>query len=343
MNTLLGFLLFSFAINSALIVPFINLLYNLKFQRPSRKTSDLMGKVNSVFNYLHKQKSGTPVGGGILIILTTSLLYLLISTLLRLVGADGTSVYDLRSEVTLIFAAFLLFGLLGLYDDIVKFFDIKSTYGVGISWRTKLAAQLVLGLGIGWYMFSHMGISILNIPSLGVINLGWLFVPFAALVITGFSNAVNITDGLDGLASGLLMITLFALIILAVSIIDTPITLFIALWLGGILAFIYFNTYPARIFLGDVGALSFGATLAVIGLLLGKIIAVCIIGGFFLLELFTSFIQILGKRYLGRRLLPLSPFHLWLQSVGWEEPKVVARAWLGGIILAIFGLWLAFL
>ncbi|MFH2019060.1 MAG: hypothetical protein ABII80_00360, partial [bacterium] len=140
MNTLLGFLLFSFAINSALIVPFINLLYNLKFQRPSRKTSDLMGKVNSVFNYLHKKKSGTPVGGGILIILTTSLLYLLISTLLRLVGADGTSVYDLRSEVTMIFAAFLLFGLLGLYDDIVKFFDIKSTKGVGMSWRTKLAA-----------------------------------------------------------------------------------------------------------------------------------------------------------------------------------------------------------
>ena len=95
--------------------------------------------------------------------------------------------------------------------------------------------------------------------------------------------------------------------------------------------------------MGDVGALSFGATLAVIGLLYGKIIAVAIIGGVFILEFATSAIQMFGKRYLGRRLLPLSPFHLFLQSVGWEEPKVVTRAWLAGIVLAIFGLWLAFL
>jgi phospho-N-acetylmuramoyl-pentapeptide-transferase len=173
--------------------------------------------------------------------------------------------------------------------------------------------------------------------------MGWVFVPFSALVITGFSNAVNITDGLDGLAGGLLMICLFALIMLGISILDTPITLFIALWLGGLIAFLYFNTFPARIFLGDVGALSFGATLAVIGLMLGKIIAVFIIGGIFILEIASSSIQMFGKRYLGRRLLPLSPFHLWLQSIGWEEPKIVARSWLAGIILALFGLWLAYL
>ena len=214
---------------------------------------------------------------------------------------------------------------------------------MGISWRAKLVGQLLIGLGIGWYMYQTMGISIVNIPYLGVVNLGWVYVPFAALVITGFSNAVNITDGLDGLASGLLMITLFALTILATSILDTPITLFLALWIGAILAFLYFNTYPARIFLGDVGALSFGATLAVIGLMLGKIVAVFVIGGFFLLEIATSSVQMFGKRYLGRRLLPLSPFHLWLQSIGWEEPKIVARSWLAGIVLAIFGLWLAFL
>jgi phospho-N-acetylmuramoyl-pentapeptide-transferase len=151
-----------------------------------------------------------------------------------------------------------------------------------------------------------------------------------------------VTDGLDGLAGGLLMITLFALIILATSILDTPITLFIALWLGGLLAFLYFNTYPARITMGDVGALSFGATLAVIGLMLGKIIAVTIIGSLFVLEIASSSIQMFGKKFLGRRLLPLSPVHLWLQSIGWEETKIVSRAWLAGIILALFGLWLAF-
>ncbi len=342
MNNLLGFLLFSFTINAALIVPFINLLYNLKFQRPERGTADFMGTVNSIFNRLHKKKAGTPVGGGLLIIVATTVLFFGVTGMLRLVGADMQSVYDYRGEINVIFATFILYGLLGLYDDIIKFFG-KSSSLVGISWRFKLIGQIVIGLGIGWYLFHNLGISIINIPYFGVVDLGWFFIPLSALIITAFSNAVNVTDGLDGLAGGLLMITLFALIILATSILDTPITLFIALWLGGILAFLYFNTFPARITMGDVGALSFGATLAVIGLMLGKIIAVTIIGAIFVIEILSSSIQMFGKRYLGRRLLPLSPVHLWLQSIGWEETKIVTRAWLAGIILALFGLWLAFL
>lgn len=342
MNNLLGFLLFAFTINAALIIPFINLLYNLKFQRPGRRTTDLMGTVNSVFNKLHRKKAGTPVGAGLLIIVVTTVLFVAVTLMLRIVGANMQSVYDYRSEINILFATFILYGLLGLYDDVTKFFGNTSRL-VGISWRFKLLGQVLIGLGIGWYLFHNLGISIVNVPYFGVIDLGWFFVPMTAFVITSFSNAVNITDGLDGLSGGLLMITLFALIILATSILDTPITLFIALWLGGILAFLYFNTYPARITMGDVGALSFGATLAVIGLLLGKIIAVTIISGLFILEIATSAIQIFGKKYLGRRLLPLSPFHLWLQSIGWEEPKIVIRAWLAGIILALFGLWLAFL
>lgn len=342
MNNLLGFLLFSFTINAALIVPFINLLYNLKFQRPGRHTADFMGTVNSVFNRLHRKKAGTPVGGGLLIILSTVFLFILVTSTLRLIGADMGSVYDYQKELNVLFATFILYGLLGLYDDVIKFFG-KTSRLVGISWRIKLLGQIVIGLGIGTYLYRSLGISIINIPYFGVLDLGWFFVPFAAFILTAFSNAVNITDGLDGLAAGLLMISLFALIILATSILDTPITLFLALWLGGIIAFLYFNTFPARIFLGDVGALSFGATLAVIGLMLGKIVAVTIIGGLFVLEIATSSLQMFGKRYLGRRLLPLSPFHLWLQSIGWEETKVVTRAWLAGIILALFGLWLAFL
>lgn len=342
MNTLLGFLLFSFTINAALIVPFINILYTLKFQRPSQKTTDFMGVTNSVYNKLHKKKAGVPVGGGLLIIITTSLLYGLVSGMLTIVGAPVGSVYPYQKELNVLFATFILFGLLGLYDDIVKFFGGKSGM-VGIRMRSKLLIQIVLGLGIGYYLYQSMGISILNIPYLGVWDLGWVFVPFAAFIIIAFSNAVNITDGLDGLAPGLLMITLFALTLIAASILDTPIALFLALWLGGLIAFLYFNTYPARIHLGDVGALSFGATLATIALLLGKVVAVAVISGVFILEIATSSLQIFGKRYLGRKLIPISPFHLWLQKIGWEEPKIVARSWLAGIILALFGLWLAFI
>ena len=342
MQTLLGFFLFSFTINSALIVPFIDKLYELKFQRPKEKTADFMGKVNSVFNKLHQKKAGTPVGGGILIILSTTLLFMLVSTMLRLVGAEITSVYPIRSEMVAIFAAFILYGLLGLYDDIVKFFG-SSYKKVGISWRVKLIFQLVFGAIIGYYLKSGLGISIVNLPFVGVIDMGWLFVPFTSIVIAGFSNAVNITDGLDGLAGGLLMIALFATIVISAGVLDTPIALFIALWLGGIIAFLYFNTYPARIHMGDVGALSFGATLAVIALLLGKIVAISIVCGLFIAEFCSSLIQMFGKKYLGRRLLPISPIHLWLQSLGWEESKIVNRAYLAGIILAMFGLWLAVL
>lgn len=341
-NTLFGFLLFSFTINAALIVPFINLLYKLKFQQPAKLNKDFLGKVNQRFNKHHQNKQGTPVGGGLLIIITTSFLFLITITALKLVGSIITSVYPMNKEITVIFATFVFYGLLGLYDDIVKFFDVGGPK-IGLKMKEKLISQLALGSAIGWYLYSSLGISILNIPYFGVIELGFWYVPFAALVITGFSNAVNITDGLDGLSSGLLMIALFAITILASSILDTPTSLFLALWLGGIIAFLYFNTYPARIFLGDVGALSFGATLAVIGLLLGNIIAISVICGIFIIEISSSFIQIFGKKYLGRKLLPLSPAHLWLQDQGWDEPKIVTRAWLAGIILAIFGLWLAFL
>ncbi len=342
MSLLLGFLLFSFTINAALIVPFIDLLYLLKFQKTGRHTKDFLGKVNKVFNSLHQQKAGTPIGGGLLIIVTTTILFFLSMVSLRLSGAQITHVYPISQEITVIFITYISFGLLGLYDDIAKFFNLNQGR-VGIGMKEKLLFQLTLGGLIGWYLYRVMGIDLINIPYFGTLKLGWFFIPMASFLITAFSNAVNITDGLDGLASGLLMISLFALVILAFSILDTPITLFISLWLGGLLAFLYFNTYPARIFLGDVGALSFGATLAVIGLLLGKIIAVTIIGGLFVVEVLSSFIQIMGKKYLHRRLLPLTPFHLWLQSIGWDEPKIVARAWLAGIILALFGLWLALL
>jgi len=176
---------------------------------------------------------------------------------------------------------------------------------------------------------------------LGVINLGWLYVPFAAFVIVSFANAVNITDGLDGLASGILFIALLAFWVLSASILDTPLSVFLALWIGALIAFLYFNVFPARIFLGDVGALSFGATLAVAGLLLGKIIALILIGGIFIFEISTSLLQLLSKKYRKKKIFTAAPFHLLLQEAGWPEPKIVMRFWLAASVLALFGLWLA--
>jgi len=173
--------------------------------------------------------------------------------------------------------------------------------------------------------------------------LGWWYLPFATLVIISFANAFNITDGLDGLASGLLMIALAAFWIISASILDTPLSVFIAIWLGSLIAFLYFNIFPARIFLGDVGALSFGATMAVVGLILGKAPALVVIGGVFVVEVVSSLIQLLAKKFLHRKIISVAPFHLWLQYNGWPEPKIVMRMWVVSIILAIFGLWIAML
>ncbi|HCQ92797.1 TPA: hypothetical protein DIU13_02330 [Candidatus Beckwithbacteria bacterium] len=139
----------------------------------------------------------------------------------------------------------------------------------------------------------------------------------------------------------MMMVALFAFWYLSASILDTPLSFFLALWLGSLIAFLYFNVFPARIWLGDVGALSFGATFAVVGLLLGKVMALIVIGGIFVAEILSSLVQLVGKKFLGRKVFPVSPIHLWLQLIGWEESKIVNRAYLASIMLAIFGVWLA--
>jgi len=174
-----------------------------------------------------------------------------------------------------------------------------------------------------------------------VLDLGIWYIPFAAFVIVAFSNAYNITDGLDGLAVGLLLICLAVFEVIAVGNLDTPLLFFISLWAGGLFAFLYFNVWPARLFLGDAGALSFGAMLAVIGLITGKILALVVIGGIFVLEAASSLIQIISWKFFKKPILPLAPIHHTFLAKGWNEPKIVMRAWILGLLLAVFGLWLA--
>lgn len=341
MALFLGLLIFSFIINSILVVPFINFLYKLRFLRQKQETRDFLGKLTPIFDRFHKHKVGTPVGGGLLIITTVALLYALLFPLISFLGVLVTAVYPIKEELNILFFSFISFGLLGLYDDFKKFFGFKQIGFFGLRLRHKFLIQWVLAFIIALLLYQNLGINFVHIPFFGIIRLGWWYVPFAAFVIVSFANSFNITDGLDGLSCGLLMICLFAFWILSASILDTTLSVFLSLWIGALIAFLYFNVYPARIWLGDVGALSFGATLAVVGLLLGKIMALVIIGGLFVVEVGSSLIQILSKKFLKRRAFAVAPFHLWLQNRGWEEPKIVIRAWLAGIMLAIFGLWLA--
>lgn len=338
----LGLLIFSFIVTSLVIVPFIDLLYHLKFQRAKQKTRDVFGMLTPIFDKFHKQKAGVPVGGGLLVILVVSLLFMGILPLMSAFGIDVTSVYANHvAEVNVLFFTFLSFGILGLYDDIKKFFGFEKTKFFGLRAPFKLFLQVVLAVIIACMLYFQLGISILYIPFIGTFELGWWFIPFAVFVIVSFANAVNITDGLDGLASGVLMISLFGLWFLSASILDVPLSLFLSLWIGSLVSFLYFNVFPARLFLGDVGALAFGAALGVVGLLLGKVAAVVVIGFVFVLEAWSSLMQIGGRRFLKRKIFPAAPFHLTLQQHGWEEPKIVQRVWLMQIMLTLFGVWLA--
>ncbi|MBI4065389.1 phospho-N-acetylmuramoyl-pentapeptide-transferase [Candidatus Gottesmanbacteria bacterium] len=343
MELLLGILLFSWMLHSILYIPFIKLLYTWKFQRLKQKTKDVFDKRTPIFDRFHQKKAGTPVGGGLLIIGVTTILFPLILLLLHYFWVPITSVYPLKSEVKILLFTFVSFGILGLFDDIKKTFVWVKTDFIGLRLRHKLILEIILATVISFWLVHDLRIGIFYLPFLGVIHLGWWFIPFAVFVVIAFANAYNITDGLDGLSSGVLMIALTAFWFLSASILDTPLSLFIALWIGGLLAFLYFNVYPARIMLGDVGALSFGATMAVVGLILGKAPALVVIGFIFIIEVASSLIQLLAKKYLHRKLFSAAPFHLWLQYHGWEEPKIVMRFWVIAIVLAIFGLWLALL
>lgn len=336
----LGLLLFSFLITSILVVPFINLLYKLKFQRQKQVTLDFQNKKTPIFDKFHSQKSGTPVGGGLLIIVAVSILFAILLPILKFSKIFISSNYQINKELIVIFFTFISFGLLGLCDDIYKFFGFKKTGFFGLKMIHKLILQFILSALISGYIYFSLGIDFIYLPFFGAINLGLFYIPVSIVIIIAFSNFFNITDGLDGLSCGLLMICLFAFWILSNSSLDTPISVFLTLWIGALIAFLYFNVFPARLWLGDVGALSFGATIAVIALLLGKVVPLLIVGSPFIIEGLTSAIQIVSKKYFGKKVFPAAPIHLTLQKMGWEEPKIVTRAWLAGIILAIFGLWL---
>ncbi|MFS8158682.1 MAG: phospho-N-acetylmuramoyl-pentapeptide-transferase [Candidatus Roizmanbacteria bacterium] len=335
----------SLLVNGVLIVPFIDILYRLKLQRADQKTKDLQNKHTPIFDKFHSHKAGTPVGGGILIVIATVFLFGIGIWLLNVFGKDITSNYQhIGSEIKILLFTFISFAALGLYDDVKTIFvlDKKSFYGLRM-WH-KLIIEIILGAIISYWMVAELKINIVNIPFVGVFDLDWAYVPFATFVIVAFANAVNITDGLDGLSAGVLTITLLAFWVISVTILDTPLLVFIAVWLGGLIAFLYFNVNPARLFLGDTGALSFGATFAIIGLLLGKTFTIPIIGGVFVVEIVTSLVQILSKRFRnGKKVFPAAPLHLWLQYLGWPEHKIVMRAWIFSLFFALVGLMIAFM
>ncbi len=334
MAQLLGLILLSLFITGILIVPFIDFLYKAKLRRQNQKTLDPFNKPATTFDKYNAWKVGTPFGGGALIIPVVSILAL---------WSYGILDVDVNLwEVIVLLFALVSFGLLGLYDDIKKLIPDSKKHSIfGLRLRHKFIIQWALAFIIALMIYFQLGYNFIFIRGFGLADIGFVYIIVATFAIVSFVNAFNFADGLDGLASGLFLICLGAFLAISAAQLDQTLGIFIALLIGSVGAFLYFNIYKARIWLGDVGSMSLGAVLAVIGLLTGKIFALAIIGGFFVIEVGSSLIQLMGKKFLGRRIFPAAPFHLMLLQRGWEEPKIVMRAWLFGFLFAVLGLYIA--
>ena len=329
MTQLLGLVLLSFVLTSVLMVPFIDFLFSLK-RRYEQKRKEEKKSETPIHDKLMKADINTPSGGGILLILI----------LLLFTAAMSFTSFGGQASLKILLFTLFSFGALGFADDLKLILTRRKGKFLGLGRKKMLSIQIILALIIAAMLYL-MGLNNLYIWGLGNFIIDIWYIPLAAFVIISFANAYNISDGLDGLSAGLLLIFLFAFLALASQGLDMTLASFIGIWIGTLFAFLYFNVWPARIFLGDAGALAFGATLAVVGLLTGKILALAIIGGMFVIIAFSSLIQILSKKILKNKILPVSPIHMYFKYIGWEEPKIVMRFWLAQGMFAILGLWLA--
>ncbi len=272
----------------------------------------------------HQMKSGTPTMGGVLIL--TSILFSV------LIFAP-TSL-----EAWLAVLATLAFGAIGFWDDFIKVVRKRS---LGLRAKHKLLLQIVVSILFTLlYLHTEGGDSALKIPFTDqTFQLGWLYVPFVVLWFTGFSNAVNLTDGLDGLAAGVTAVVAAALLFVAFQSGNIGIIVFCAALLGACLAFLLFNHYPAKVFMGDTGSLALGGAITAVSVLTNTEILLIIIGGVYVLETLSVILQVISFQTTGRRIFLMSPLHHHFELKGYKETQVVKGFCFVSILFSIIGIF----
>lgn len=295
--------------------------------------------VESLYD-LHKHKQGTPTMGGVLIVLAIT-----ISTIL------WANVINQYVMLTLI--AFLWLALVGFADDYIKVIKKRN---LGLTARMKLLSQILLGLFIAGYIMIFTPIpATLSVPFLKqfILNFGLFYIIFVILVIASSSNAVNLTDGLDGLAIGCTIIAAITYALLSyiagnykmseyLNVFYLPgsgeLSIFCAAMVGAGLGFLWFNSYPANVFMGDTGSLALGGGIGVVAVFIKKEFLLFLVGGIFVIEALSVLLQILWFKTTKKRLFLMSPIHHHFQLLGWPESKITIRFWIVAIVMALFSL-----
>lgn len=320
----LGFLGFIF---SMLITPiYTNLAYKYEWWKKPRETATT-GEAATVFNKLHaaKHKRHIPTMAGVIFVAATALVTLLFNLE--------------RTETWLPLAAFVGAGALGLLDDVI---NIKgSGKGVaGLPSKLKLLLTTVIALVGGWFFYYKLDVSSVQIPFVSdPLFIGWLIIPLFVLVVVSTANAVNISDGLDGLAGGLATSAFASYAVIALLQERFGIAAFCMTIVGGLLSYTWFNIHPARFFMGDVGSFALGTALGVVAMITDTVFILPIIGLLFVVEAGSSLIQILSKKLRnGKKVFKIAPIHHHFEASGWEETKVTMRFWVIGQVTGVIGL-----
>lgn len=303
------------------------LAYKYKFWKKQRSTSTT-GEKLEVFTKLHanKFKRNIPTMAGIIFVVAITVV---------------TFFFNLdRGQTWLPLAALLGGAIVGILDDLINVRGEGSGVA-GLRSNLKFVMITAIGLGLGWFFFAKLGIGTIHVPFIGDLALGWVIIPLFAFIVVAAGNAVNISDGLDGLAGGLLAISFGAFGIIALLQSQLFLSGFCFTVVGALLSYLWFNIYPARFFMGDVGSFALGTSLGVVAMLTNTLLLLPIIGIVFVIEAGSSLIQIFSKRVFKKKIFLSAPIHHHLEASGWPETKVTMRFWVIGYVAAFIGILMA--
>ena len=301
--------------------------YRYKFWKKQRSASTT-GEKLEVFTKLHaaKFRRNIPTMAGIIGVVAIAVV---------------TVCFNLdRTQTWLPFAALVGGAAVGLLDDIINLRSGgKGTAGLRSS--VKFTLIMLIGAVLGWFFWAKLGVHSVHVPFVGDIELGMWVVPLFTLAVVATGNAVNISDGLDGLAGGLLMASFGAYGVIALLQGQYVLAAFCFSVAGALLAYLWFNIHPARFFMGDVGSFAYGAALGVVAMMTNTLFLLPVIGVVFVIEGGSSTLQILSKKIRKKKIFLSAPIHHHLEAVGWPETKVTMRFWVIGAVAAVIGIWMA--